>query len=111
MKKITKELIYRFKEYLIDEEKSAETLDKYIRDITVFMHWSDDKDLCKSLVLEYKQEIIEKYAPASANSIISSINSFFAYNEWYDLKVKSIKIQKQIFAQKDKELSKVEYER
>ena len=111
MRKITNELISKFKEYLIDEEKSAATLDKYIRDITVFMHWSTNKELCKSLVLEYKQEITEKYAPASVNSIISSLNSFFAYNEWYDLKVKSIKIQKQIFANKDKELTKSEYER
>ena len=111
MRKITNELIQKFKAYLIDEEKSAATLDKYIRDITVFMHWSSDKELCKSLVLEYKQEITEKYAPASVNSIISSLNSFFVYNEWYDLKVKSIKIQKQIFANKDKELTKSEYER
>lgn len=111
MKKITNELIQKFKEYLIDEEKSAATLDKYIRDITVFMHWSNNQELGKSLVLEYKQEIIEKYAPASVNSIISSLNSFFVYNEWYDLKVKSIKIQKQIFANKDKELTKSEYER
>ena len=111
MKKITNELITKFKEYLIDEEKSAATLDKYIRDITVFMNWSNDKELCKSLVLEYKQKILEKYAPASVNSIISSLNSFFVYNEWYDLKVKSVKIQKQIFANKDKELTKAEYER
>ena len=111
MKKITNELITKFKEYLIDEEKSAATLDKYIRDITVFMNWSNDKELCKSLILEYKQKILEKYAPASVNSIISSLNSFFVYNEWYDLKVKSVKIQKQIFANKDKELTKAEYER
>ena len=111
MRKITNELITKFKEYLIDEEKSSATLDKYIRDITVFTQWTTGKELSKSLVLEYKQEIIEKYAPASVNSIISSLNSFFAYNEWYDLKVKSIKIQKQIFANKDKELTKAEYER
>lgn len=111
MKKITNELIQKFKEYLIDEEKSVATLDKYIRDVSVFMTWCENKELCKSLVREYKQEIIEKYAPASVNSIISSLNSFFAYNEWYDLKVKALKIQKQIFANKDKELTKAEYER
>ena len=111
MRKITNELITKFKEYLIDEEKSLATLDKYIRDITVFMEWSNNQELCKSLVLEYKQEIIAKYAPASVNSIISSLNSFFVYNEWYDCKVKALKIQKQIFANKDKELTKAEYER
>ncbi len=37
MRKITNELIRKFKEYLINEETSSSTLDKYIRDITVFM--------------------------------------------------------------------------
>ena len=111
MRKITNELIQMFKIYLIDEEKSSSTLEKYIRDITVFMEWCKETKLNKSLVLEYKQELIEKYAPASVNSVLSSLNSFFVYNEWYDLKVKALKIQRQIFASKDKELTKAEYER
>ena len=111
MRKITHELIQKFKEYLIDEEKSSSTLEKYIRDITVFMEWCKETELSKSVVLEYKQDIVEKYAPASVNSILSSLNSFFAYNEWYDLKVKALKIQRQIFSSKDKELTKAEYER
>ena len=111
MRKITNELIQKFKEYLIDEEKSSSTLEKYIRDITVFMEWCKETELSKSVVLEYKQDIVEKYAPASVNSILSSLNSFFAYNEWYDLKVKALKIQRQIFSSKDKELTKAEYER
>lgn len=111
MKKITNELIQKFKEYLIDEEKSVATLDKYIRDVNTFMAWCENKELCKSLVLEYKQEIIEKYAPASVNSIISSLNSFFAFMEWHDIRIKALKIQRQIFSNKDKELKKAEYER
>lgn len=111
MRKITIELVREFKEYLTNEEKSMATLDKYIRDITVFMRWAEDRMLSKGIVVEYKQELIEKYAPASVNSIISSLNSFFVYKEWYDLKVKSVRIQKQIFANKDRELTKAEYER
>ncbi len=111
MRKITNELIQKFKTYLIDEEKSSSTLEKYIRDITVFMEWCKETELNKSVVLKYKQDIIEKYAPATVNSILSSLNNFFAYNEWYDLKVKALKIQRQIFASKDKELTKAEYER
>ena len=111
MRKITNELIQKFKAYLIDEEKSSSTLEKYIRDIKVFMEWCKETELNKSIVLEYKQAIVEKYAPASVNSMLSSLNSFFAYNEWYDLKVKALKIQRQIFSSKDKELTKAEYER
>ncbi len=111
MKKITNKLIEEFKTYLIEEEKSDSTLEKYIRDITTFMNWLGSNEITKAKVLEYKKELIENYAPASVNSILSSLNSFFNHNEWHECKVKTLKIQKQIFANKDKELTKAEYER
>ena len=111
MKKITNQLVEKFKVYLINEEKASATLEKYIRDVVSFMEWIANTLLDKCAVLKYKQHLIENYAPASVNSIISSLNSFFDYNGWYELKVKSVKIQKQIFTSEDRELTKVEYER
>ena len=111
MKKITQEMVVNFKKFLIDEEKSHATLEKYMRDINAFREWLGTKLIEKVTVLEYKAYLIENYAPASANSMLSSINSFFEFNEWHDLKVKMLKIQKQIFADKNKELTKAEYER
>ena len=111
MKKITQEMVVNFKKFLIDEEKSHATLEKYIRDINAFREWLGNRIVEKVMVLEYKAYLVEKYAPASANSMLSSINSFFEFNEWHELKVKMLKIQKQIFAEKNKELTKAEYER
>lgn len=82
MKKITNELIQKFKTYLINEEKAQATLEKYIRDITAFVAWLNGREVNKTVVIEYKNSIIETYAPASANSMLSSINSFFMYMEW-----------------------------
>lgn len=111
MKKITKKLIKKFRRYLIEEEKAAATVEKYIRDINVFADWLGDKELDKETVLTYKENLIKNYAPASVNSVLSSLNSFFTFNEWYNLRVKNLKIQKQLFANKDNELTKEEYER
>lgn len=111
MKKITNELIRNFKVHLINEEKSSATIEKYIRDITIFNKWLDNRNVEKILVMEYKQELIQKYAPASVNSILSSINNFFKYMEWFDCMVKTFKIQRQIFSNKEKELTKEEYHR
>ncbi len=111
MKQITNELMQKFKEHLQNEERSFATLEKYIRDVRMFKLWCDGRELNKGLVLEYKQLLVERYAPASVNSIISSLNSFFSYNEWYGLKVKALKIQRQIFINKEKELTKFEYEK
>ena len=111
MKKITKKLIDEFKLYLIDEEKSGATIEKYVRDITAFAEWTCGQEVSKALVLEYKQKIVEGYLPASVNSMISSLNCFFDFAEWHECRVKSVKIQRQIFAREDKELTKAEYER
>ena len=111
MRKITNELILSFKTYLIEEEKSENTIDKYIRDVTFFMIWLTSREVTKILALEYKKELCEKYAPASVNAAISSLNSFFEFAEWHDIRIKALKIQRQIFSNKDKELTKAEYER
>jgi len=111
MREITNALILKFKSYLIEEEKSKATLEKYIRDIETFYAWIGDKEPNKLCVLNYKEYLIENYAVASVNSMLSSINSFFSYLEWYELRVKTIKVQKQIFASNEKELTKSEYER
>ena len=111
MRKITNELIESFKNYLIEEEKSENTIEKYIRDITFFMAWLCGQEVTKILALDYKKELCEKYAPASVNSVISSLNSFFGFMEWHDIRIKALKIQRQIFSSKDKELTKAEYER
>lgn len=108
---ITEKLIEKFKHYLINEEKASATLEKYMRDIRAFSQWTSGSEFDKRKVLDYKEYLISKYAPASVNSVLSSLNSFFEFNNWYEMKVKMLKIQKQIFAQKDKELSKAEYER
>jgi len=109
MKKITSNSINQFKKYLILEEKSNLTVEKYVRDITKFMNWCYDKDITKEVVLEYKQMLIKNYLPASVNSILSSINAFFAFKHRHDLKVKALKIQKQIFTPQNRELNKSEY--
>jgi len=111
MRKITRELIQSFKTYLIEEEKSENTIEKYIRDVTFFMAWLCEQEVTKILALDYKKELCEKYAPNSVNAAISSLNSFFGFMEWHDIRIKALKIQRRIFSSKDRELTKAEYER
>lgn len=111
MRKITANMIEKFRNYLLNEEKSAVTVEKYIRDVKSFKKWVEDREIVKAEMLLYKEHLIELYAPASVNSILSSLNSFFGYNEWYDLRVKNVKVQRQMFVSADKELNKSEYER
>ncbi|MBE7054284.1 MAG: integrase [Ruminococcaceae bacterium] len=111
MKQITYEITQQYKEYLYNEEKSNATIEKYMRDIVAFKKWCGKKILSKKTVLEYKSYLIDNYAPASTNSMLSSLNSFFDYNRWYELKTKTLKIQRRIFASSETDISKNEYER
>ena len=111
MRRVTSELIFEFQSYLIQEEKSKSTLEKYLRDITAFMFWLGTRTVEKNVVLEYKSMLIGKYAPASVNSILSSLNSFFAFHQWFDCQVKTMKVHRPIFSSSEKELTKAEYER
>ena len=111
MRKITTEITRSFNDYLINEEKAAATVNKYLHDIGEFQIWLGEQEMCKATVLAYKSYLCERYAPASVNAALSSLNSFFNFMEWYDLRVKNLKIQKQIFASTDKELTKAEYDR
>ena len=62
-------------------------------------------------MIEYKNKLVNEYSPATVNSVLAALNGFFAYNEWYALKVKSLKLQRQLFCQSEKELTKTEYEK
>lgn len=92
MNLITNGSIKEFQAYLVSEEKSAATIQKYVRDVLVFMGWLGDRILKKDAVLEYKSYLCEQYAPASVNSSLSSLNSYCAFCGRLDLKVKNLKI-------------------
>lgn len=111
MKFITDENIKNFKLHLYEEEKSENTIEKYMRDIGFFKKWLGGKGVDKTTVLNYKNELCKRYAPKSVNSIISSLNALFSFMNRHELKVKTLKIQRQIFADKEKELTKAEYKR
>lgn len=111
MKSITDKHIENFKSYLQNEERAAATVEKYIRDIHAFSAWLGGREIGKNAVLAYKEYLIETYAPASVNSVLSSLNSFFRFVGWHDCHVKTLKIQRQIFAKSERELTKAEYER
>lgn len=105
----TKNLVTNFKLHLLEDEKSPATIEKYIHDVSVFLNWSQGEILSKAIVLRYKNELAQAYAPASVNSVLSSLNSFFSFIGHHELKVRTIKIQKQIFSKSEKELTRQEY--
>ena len=108
---LTSKEIERFRNYLREEEKSENTMEKYVRDVTAFSAFCDGT-ITKDTVIAYKQSLIDGgYAVRSINSMLASINSLFSFLGWYELRVKSLKVQQQVFCPEEKEMTKAEYER
>lgn len=102
-------LIELFRCRLIEDERSAATIEKYLRDLRLFQRFAGHDIICKQLVIRYKQYLTENYAPASVNSMLAAVNRFFREVDWYDCIVKPLKIQRQSFRSEDRELTKAEY--
>ena len=78
--KLTPLQIQAFARHLLLEEKSAATMEKYLRDIRAFACWLGDREICKELTAEWKAYLAEQgYAPASINAMLSALNSLLAY--------------------------------
>jgi site-specific recombinase XerD len=107
---LTESNILSFEQNMISEEKGNVTIEKYVRDIKLFYNFADGRLITKEIVIEYKKNLIEKgYSTRSVNSMLASINSLFSFLGWFDCRVKSLKIQQEIFRPEEKELSKSEY--
>ncbi len=112
----TETICNAFREYLIREEKSRATVEKYLRDVRAFFVFTKKADIAekgeitKELVLAYKNELLEKgYAVTSMNSMLAGINCLLDFMGKPDCKVKNFKVQRQTYCAEEKELTKNEY--
>ena len=108
---LTADIIENFRKNLELQEKSTSTIEKYIRDVKAFSVYAENSAITKEKVIAYKKYLRNNYAVRSVNSMLASINSLFNSLEWHDLKVKSLKLQQQVFCSEDRELTKAEYAR
>lgn len=108
---IDRKIIEMFENYLVENEKASATVEKYVRDVGMFFDWLRKEDVSKAKVLEYKKILVEKYSPASVNAAIASLNCFFDFAHKGEMKIRGLKIQRKIFENREKELTKAEYER
>lgn len=115
--KITETTLSDFGGFLIGQERCSSTAEKYVRDVKAFLNWRscfcrEEDRLNRQQSIDWKEFLLEKgYAPVTINSMLSSVNSFFTFLGREDCRVTLLRIQKKVFRDKEKELTRGEYEK
>ena len=105
-RRVTGKQVEEFLAYLVREEKSERTVEKYGRDVRAFCAFLPvGKAVEKERVLAYKEHLVKRYAPSSVNSMLAAVNSFLGFLGREDCRVKKLKIQRRAFCPADRELN------
>ena len=99
----------RYLNYLKEQERSASTLSKYAHDLAAFCAYLQGAELTKGALIDWKQLLAARYAPATVNSMLAVVNGYLRFMGWGALCVKPIKVQRALFLDEKKELTKGEY--
>lgn len=108
---ITEKYIEDYMIYLREQERSRATLQKYQHDLYILMDFQQGRDLTKTLLISWKEKLISEYAPASVNAMLAAVNGYLRFMGWLELTVKPLKIQRSLFLEEEKELTREEYVR
>lgn len=110
--KLTLERIDDYARHLHIEERAPGTVEKYLRDIRAFAAWLDNAAVTKEIVTEWKDHLrSEHYAPSTINGALAALNGLFHFLGWEDCRTKFLKVQRRLFRDSNRELTRGDYER
>lgn len=101
--------IEKYRTFLMLDEKSTNTINKYIRDTKKFLTYLNGKEITKQEVINYKNSLLEKYEATSVNSFLASANKLLDFMGKPELKVKYVRIQQSSYSDKDNVLTASDY--
>lgn len=113
IRKIYEKDIENFRSYLIENEKTEETIHKYIsevRRLQLFLSERKEK-LTKYSLQEYKEKLKCGFKPQTVNVKLSAVNKFLSFIKLKDLRLKLLHIQRRAFIDESRELTEAEYKR
>ncbi len=110
---LTYEQITTFATSLYQAERSSATMEKYLRSIRTFFLYLDGRAVTKDIVVAWKDHLQreENFSPATVNACLAALNDLFAFLGWTDCRTHYLKIQRRMFRETGRELSRQDYEK
>lgn len=104
--------VERFAEELRCGEKSPHTIAQYLRDVRDFELFRKEAALSKELLIRYKADLQRRYPlPATVNAKLCAVNAYLSFCGHAECRVKAVKVQRRMFRDSARELSRGEYRR
>ncbi len=104
------ERLQAFRQALIAQERSAATVEKYVRNARAFVRFAGEQQINQGVLMSYKALLLETHTARSVNSMIAGINCFLCFCG-STLRMRPLRVQRQMFCPEEKELSRAEYVR
>ena len=109
---ITKTTIEQFEAYLHKEERSNGTVDNYIRNVRELAAWLAGQAVTKEQLVAWKDALqAKRLQPTTVNAKLAAIGCFLRVMGWQDCQVRFLRVQRRVFREKEKELTREEYEK
>ncbi len=104
-----KEQLEAFGAWLKKQEKSSNTVEKYMRDARHFLGYLGGETISPEAAIRYKEYLKEHYKISSVNSMVIAMNCYLRYLGRGECCVRTCRLQRQIFREEEKELTRQEY--
>ena len=109
--RITAEQITDFAKHLRQGERSSGTIENYLRHVRAFAAWLGGRPVTKEAATEWKEYLLDKgYCPSTINAMVGGLNRFLAFVGWQECQVKALRLQRQLFRDDSRELTRAEYD-
>ena len=109
---ITDGLVEAFTMRLRVEERSAGTVEKYRRDVKEFAAWLGGKPVDRFLTAAWRDALLgEGRRPGTVNGKLTALCALFRFAGWEECRAHFLKLQRQLFREDGRELTREEYGR
>ncbi len=107
-----KKQLEEFVGYLTREERSTGTIEKYVRDVRHLWNWLDGREVTKENISSWRDALLQDgFAPVTINSMLAAVNAFLRFCGREECRVKFLRIQRRLFRDTARELTRSEYQR
>ena len=109
---VSKKGLRDFAARLKSEGRSSGTIDKYLRDSAEFSAWLGSRKLTRETAAAWREYLLlQNYAPATINSMLSAVNRLLKFLGREDCKIRFLRVQRKAFREQNRELTRAEYQR